>query len=74
MSAGQIWSRYVRYIGAGAVAAAGIMTLIRSIPTMVESFRVGTAPDARPRHAITPRSRARRSICGSRRRSSARSA
>jgi len=42
MSAGQIWSRYVRYIGAGAVAAAGIMTLIRSIPTMVESFRVGT--------------------------------
>ncbi len=42
MSAGQIWSRYVRYIGAGAVAAAGIMTLIRSIPTMLESFRVGT--------------------------------
>src|SRR5688572_14881775 len=43
MSAGQLWSRYVRYIGAGAVAAAGIMTLIRSIPTMMESFRVGTA-------------------------------
>jgi putative OPT family oligopeptide transporter len=43
MSAGQIWSRYVRYIGAGAVAAAGIMTIIRSFPTMLESFRVGTA-------------------------------
>ena len=43
MSPGQLWSRYVRYIGAGAVAAAGIMTLVRSIPTMVESFRVGTA-------------------------------
>lgn len=43
MSAGQIWSRYVRYIGAGAVAAAGIMTIIRSLPTMLESFRVGTA-------------------------------
>ena len=41
MSASQIWSRYVRYIGAGAVAAAGIMTLIRSIPTMIESFKVG---------------------------------
>jgi putative OPT family oligopeptide transporter len=41
MSASQIWSRYVRYIGAGAVAAAGIMTLIRSIPTMAESFRIG---------------------------------
>lgn len=42
MTAGQIWSRYVRYIGAGAVATAGILTLIRSIPTMVESFRVGS--------------------------------
>ncbi|HEY0158695.1 MAG TPA: oligopeptide transporter, OPT family [Thermoanaerobaculia bacterium] len=43
MSPYQLWSRYVRYIGAGAVATAGIITLIRSIPTMVESFRLGTA-------------------------------
>jgi len=41
MSPSTIWTRYVRYIGAGAVAAAGIITLIRSIPTMIESFRVG---------------------------------
>ncbi len=41
MSPGLIWTRYVRYIGAGAVATAGIVTLIRSIPTMIESFRVG---------------------------------
>jgi putative OPT family oligopeptide transporter len=41
MSAGEIWSRYVRYIGAGAVATGGLITLIRSIPTMIESFRVG---------------------------------
>lgn len=41
MSAGEIWTRYVRYIGAGAVAAAGIITLIRSIPVMIESFRMG---------------------------------
>ena len=41
MSPGLIWTRYVRYIGAGAVATAGIITLIRSIPTMIESFRVG---------------------------------
>jgi len=41
MSPSSIWTRYVRYIGAGAVAAAGIMTLIRSIPVMIESFRVG---------------------------------
>ncbi|HSL82779.1 MAG TPA: oligopeptide transporter, OPT family [Thermoanaerobaculia bacterium] len=36
-----LWSRYVRYIGAGAVATGGLVTLIRSIPTMVESFRIG---------------------------------
>lgn len=41
MNPSQIWSRYVRYIGAGAVAAAGIITLIRSIPVMVSSFRIG---------------------------------
>lgn len=42
MTPGQIWTRYVRYIGAGAVATGGIITLIRSIPTMIESFKVGT--------------------------------
>ncbi len=39
MSAGDLWNRYVRYIGAGAVATAGIVTLIRSVPVMIESFR-----------------------------------
>ncbi|MBC8875258.1 MAG: oligopeptide transporter, OPT family [Planctomycetes bacterium] len=43
MSAGEIWNRYVRYIGAGAVAAAGLITLIRSIPVMAASFRLGAA-------------------------------
>lgn len=38
MSAGQIWSRYVRYIGAGAVAAAGIVAVVRALPTMASSF------------------------------------
>ena len=42
MGPGQIWTRYVRYIGAGAVATAGIITLIRSIPVMVSSFRIGS--------------------------------
>ncbi len=40
MAPGEIWHRYVRYIGAGAVATGGIITLIKSIPTMVESFRL----------------------------------
>ncbi len=43
MSASQLWTRYVRYIGAGAVATAGIITLIRTIPVMIESFRIGAA-------------------------------
>ena len=41
MSAGDIWNRYIRYIGAGAVATGGIITLIQSIPAMIESFRIG---------------------------------
>ncbi len=43
MEPSQIWTRYVRYIGAGAVATAGIVTLIRSIPVMISSFRIGAS-------------------------------
>ena len=32
MTAQEIWHSYIRYIGAGAVAAAGFMTLVRSMP------------------------------------------
>jgi putative OPT family oligopeptide transporter len=39
MSAGQLWSAYIRYTGAGAVLAAGLITLARTIPTIVASFR-----------------------------------
>ena len=35
---GTIWSNYIRYIGAGAVAAGGIMSLLKSLPTMVKTF------------------------------------
>lgn len=42
MSPSDLWTRYVRYIGAGAVATGGIVTLIRSIPVMIQSFRLGT--------------------------------
>ena len=43
MSSGEIWNRYVRYIGAGAVATGGMITLVKSIPTMIESFKLGLA-------------------------------
>jgi putative OPT family oligopeptide transporter len=39
MTASQLWSAYIRYIGAGAVLAAGLITLARTIPTIVSSFR-----------------------------------
>src|SRR5438105_4205629 len=39
MTAQQLWSAYIRYTGAGAVLAAGLITLARTIPTIVSSFR-----------------------------------
>ena len=41
MSPGQIWSAYIRYIGAGAVLAAGLITLGRTLPTIISSAREG---------------------------------
>lgn len=37
-SASAIWSSYIRYIGAGAVAAGGIMSLIKLIPLIGSTF------------------------------------
>ena len=34
-----IWSSYIRYIGAGALAAGGIISLIKSLPLIVTTFR-----------------------------------
>lgn len=36
--AGTIWSQYVRYIGAGALAAAGIISLVKSLPLICKTF------------------------------------
>lgn len=33
-----IWSNYIRYIGAGAVAAGGVISLIKSLPLIVKTF------------------------------------
>ena len=37
--AGGIWGSYIRYIGAGALAAGGIISLVKSIPLIVKTFR-----------------------------------
>lgn len=41
MSPMDIWRGYIRYIGAGAVAAGGLFTLVRTLPTIVSAFREG---------------------------------
>lgn len=37
--ASAIWGSYIRYIGAGALAAGGIISLIKSLPLIVRTFR-----------------------------------
>ncbi|WP_448588740.1 OPT family oligopeptide transporter [Thermodesulfobium sp.] len=39
MSYWALWSTYIRYIGAGAVAVGGFITLIKSLPTIIGSFK-----------------------------------
>lgn len=34
-----IWGSFIRYIGAGAVAAGGVISLIKSLPLIVKTFR-----------------------------------
>ncbi len=34
-----IWSNYIKYIGAGAVAAGGVISLIKSLPLIIRTFR-----------------------------------
>jgi OPT family oligopeptide transporter len=41
MSPGQIRSAYILYIGAGAVAAGGIISLVRSLPIILHGLRSG---------------------------------
>ena len=37
--ASALWSSYIRYMGAGAVAAGGMISLIRSLPLIINAFR-----------------------------------
>ncbi len=37
--ASAIWNNYIRYIGAGAVAAGGIISLVKTLPLIISTFR-----------------------------------
>jgi putative OPT family oligopeptide transporter len=43
MTSDQLWNYYIRYIGAGAVAAAGLITLMKTLPTIVAALKAGFA-------------------------------
>ena len=55
MGPSQLWSTYIRPMGAGAVAASGLITLLRTLPTIVsalsagfKNLRPGTASNTKP--------------------------
>ena len=39
MTPDYIWSNYIRYIGAGAVAAGGIISLVKTFPVIISTFK-----------------------------------
>jgi len=41
MTPEEIWDKYIRVVGAGAVAVAGIITVIKSLPTMYNALLMG---------------------------------
>jgi putative OPT family oligopeptide transporter len=41
MTPDDIWKSYIRPMGAGAVAAAGLITLLRTMPTIISALRAG---------------------------------
>jgi putative OPT family oligopeptide transporter len=60
MGPSQIRSAYILYIGAGAVAAGGIISLVQSMPTIWHGLReglrnIGLARDDAPADGLTPR-------------------
>lgn len=43
MSSGDLWSAYIRPMGAGAVAASGLITLLKTMPTIFGALKAGLA-------------------------------
>jgi putative OPT family oligopeptide transporter len=61
MTPEQIWSSYIRPMGAGAVAAAGLITLLRTMPTIISALRAGLK-DVRAQGAVGAESAIRTEI------------
>lgn len=61
MDSWAVWSNYIKYIGAGAVAAAGIISLIKSLPLIVTTF-TQTMKDYKNKSYISGESRTEKNI------------
>jgi len=53
MTPDQLWGTYIRPMGAGAVAASGLITLIKTMPTILAALTAGLK-DVRAKHAAMP--------------------
>ena len=57
MSPDQMWGTYIRPMGAGAVAAAGLITLLKTMPTIIAALRAGAGDLAKGAAAAASRRR-----------------
>jgi putative OPT family oligopeptide transporter len=57
MSPEQMWGTYIRPMGAGAVAAAGLITLLKTMPTIIAALRAGAGDLAKGAAAAASRRR-----------------
>ena len=55
MGSFDVWSRYLRYVGAGAVAFGGLFTLVKSAPTLLQSFKLALVALKAKTAGATPR-------------------
>ena len=64
MTSDQLWNYYIRYIGAGAVAAAGLITLMKTLPTIVSALKAGFAKGSEGDGGISVGERLNRDLPG----------
>ncbi|HEV2523432.1 MAG TPA: oligopeptide transporter, OPT family [Candidatus Acidoferrales bacterium] len=62
MTPDQLWASYIRPMGAGAVAASGLITLIKTMPTIFAALTAGLADVRKSREAAAATSRTEREI------------
>jgi putative OPT family oligopeptide transporter len=62
MTPGQLWESYIRPMGAGAVAMAGLITLMKTMPTILNALRSGVKDIRSPQAGATVGGRLERDI------------